>query len=272
MPKNPDLVPTVIVDVNGRTTIVHKLRNLFSSSKSQATASRIPAPVTKGAVVLKSALVDELMRSVSMAAGLTDKSDIERLGKNLHANFSEDALCFFCRVMAREDGFSVGAAKQIAGWNFPYESDGVIDNNGLEVTIRNNALFYPILGVEDYDELYGLVRGTQNTYQDADEEHDFRSLDKRGIEQCAALMMTTKKLNEQYPLPLSDDGHPVKRYLYGGAKVWSLRSRQLYSLVMDRPEDMDKIVEMVVKHRTTNRASLNGLLMGIDAPLAEGAL
>jgi hypothetical protein len=269
MPKNPDLVPTVIVDVNGRTTIVHKLRKLFSSSGSRSSGSRIPAPVT---TTPKSVVMNELMKSLPDAAGLTDKTTIEDLRRGLNDNYPLGTLRYIRAIMERGDDFSVSVAKHLAQQDFPADGSAKVHGDHIEVTLRNNVMFSQILGIDDYDEVNGLVRGTQNMNSDLIEMRNLLYLGEPEIKQFAAVAKATRALRDQYPLSLSDANHPVREYQYGEATTWSLNSRDLYALLMERPESMDEIVEVVVKHQTTERYRIWGLMLDAEGPMAEGAL
>lgn len=270
MPKNPDLVPTVIVDVNGRTTVVHKLRKMLSST-SKRSGSKMPVPSIPGERAWKSTIVKTLMKTAPSAAGLTDKDAITKMEKNLFMNFTESSLRFFCEVMAREDGTSAAVAKQLAQCKFPDDNSARIVADRLEKKIRTNIMFCDSLNTDDYDEIKELVLGLRQQlpfYQT-----DLWSLNERRWGQAVAVVKATKRLTEEYPASIDNESHPVDQYSHS-VKGWEslVLDVQLFEMVMSRPEDMDQIVDAVIENKTSNPEIINGVMMGISAPLADGAL
>jgi hypothetical protein len=177
-------------------------------------------------------------------------------------------------ILERGDRFSASMAKHLVRRELDGSPLSVTPNNDwLEITIRNNDMFGPMLGTDDYEELDGLVCGTQNLSDDLRELRDLTSLDKRQVEQFVAVAKAVRMLRDQYPLPLHDTNHPVREYQYGDTATWSIRfGGGLYGLLLERPEAVDKIVDVVIKHQTRERNRIWGLMMDAEGPMAEGAL
>jgi hypothetical protein len=218
-------------------------------------------------------VMNELMKSLPNAAGLTDEAAIESLRSGLNSNYPLGTLRYICTIMERGDEFSASVAKHLAQQDFPTDGSAKVHGDHIEVTLRNNAMFSQILGIDDYDEVNGLVRGTQNMSSDLIELRNLRYLGEPEIKQFVAVAKAIRALRDQYPLPLTDTNHPVKEYQYAGAPAWSLRgSGGLHALLRERPEAVDEIVDVVVTHQTTDRHKVWGLTMGIEGAIAEGAL
>jgi hypothetical protein len=273
MPKNPDLVPTVIVDVNGRTTIVHKLRRLFGGSSSPS-ASRIPAPSpTPAAPVLKEgaskpAVVKSLMKMLPVKA---DRTEARVLSNNLYNHFPLESLKWFAGVLADGGTLAEGVGNHLATAHFTVGVVGQIDAAQVEKEIINNVFFYPLLGIDDYAEVKKLVWSLKMTDKFKD-VNDFSTLSEDEKNRCAATMVAAYELKKKYPAVGGHPLHPVDTpSLLPGVKGAILKE-PLYSFVFNNPNEMAEIVDTVVEHKTMDPVELRGLMSGITRPLAGGAL
>ena len=265
MPKNPDLVPTVIVDVNGRTTVVHRLRQLFAASGASGGA-RIPAPVVASTTPPRKVVLKSLLNSLSESVQLTRRSDIKMLKEGLDYCFSDDSLRWLSEAVARKDSFGSAAAKQIVQYSSTWRQNLL----KLEPRLRSEAMFQDALDIDDYGTVHGLVYGLGFEFTKV---NDFRELDEHSLSQCVALMKTTHALSERYPvIDENHMDHPVYQVqTYLGFDGWILKD-PLHSLVMERPEDAEAIAEYAVQRHTTDANLIRALLSGIPSPLAEGGL
>lgn len=273
MSRNPDLVPTVIVDVNGRTTIVHKLRKLFGGS-SGASASRFPAPVASPESRLLSedaplpVVVKSLMKMLPLPE---DKSDVKILKNFLSNNFPVESLRWFAEVISRDGSLADGVRDHLVSAQFNVDFAGRIDGEKLEREIRKNAFFYPLLGIDDYAEVKSLVWSLNMTskFRNVD---DFSTLSEDKRDRCVATMVAAHELERNYPAVGQHPTHPVytPSLLHGG--TGKLLKEPLYSFVFDNPDEVAQIVDAVIEHKTMDPSVLRGLMTGIAAPLAEGTL
>lgn len=272
MSRNPDLIPTVIVDVNGRTTIVHKLRKLFGGS-SESSASRFPAPAAPASRLLSEdaplpVVVKSLMKMLPLPE---DRSDVRILRNYLSNNFPVESLRWFAEVISKDGALADEVSDQLVAAQFDVDVMGGIDGEKLEREIRKNVFFYPLLGIDDYAKVKELVWSLKLTdkFKDVD---DFSTLSEDEKNRCVATMVAAHGLKRNYPAVGGHPTHPVytPSMLRGG--TGAVLKEPLYSFVFDNPDEVDEIVAAVIEHKTMDPSVLRGMMSGITAPLAEGTL
>lgn len=271
MPKNPDLVPTVIVDVNGRTTVVHKLRKLFGGSLSSSSTARIPAPAVPGPGARKITVVNSLMKMLPVPA---DKSQAKRLSHNLQSYFPLESLRWFAEVLSEGGPLAKGVGKHLTGAYSTQGYEGYVAKlqaEDVETGIRNNVMFYRLLDADNYAEVDSLVHGLglSEPFHDV---VDFTGLEEAISNQCVAVMTAARDLIAKYPGGSYEPSLPVSLSAAWDDNEWAVLKEPLFSFVMDNPDEVTEIVDAVVKYRTTDITVLRGLMTGIHLPLAGGAL
>jgi hypothetical protein len=270
MPKNPDLVPTVIVDVNGRTTVVHKLRKLLGGA-----ATRIPSPakIPTGSLPGEGAstpagAVKSLMRMLPVPA---DKAVARELSDSLSSHFSVESLNWFAGVLAEGGPLAEGAGKHLASTRFADGEEGQTEAADLEAEVRSIAAFFPLLGVEDYAEVRGMVWSLRLTPRFA-EARDFAAWTEDQRERCAATMIAASEVAMRYPAPLHEEGYPVFTHSRRTGGKGSVLNEPLFSFVFDNHDERAEIVDAVVESKSMDPEMLRGVMGGITLSLADGGL
>lgn len=147
-----------------------------------------------------------------------------------------------------------GVAAQIsAGYN-PYAI-----NDAIHLHRKTEAKDY-LRTVSDVSALY---------YYERVNVHDDLSIADEDIQQqCIALMKFARRIDTlpQEPSPFLD---------YTDGLEYDLRiinDEGLVNLIANRPGDVEKIAEIVIEYRTSDAATVNGILEGELPPLANGHL
>lgn len=262
MSRNPDLVPTPIVDVNGRLTVVHKLRGMFSK------APKIPAP---GPTVAGSTPAMAAKSLTKMLPVPTDKADAQELSDRLSSHFSDESLNWFAGVLSEGGPLADGVGKHLANARFYDGETGESDAESLEIEVRNNVAFFPLLGIDDYAEVRGMVRSLTLAERFGG-TRDFTTMSEDQRERCAAAMIAAQEVASRYPVPLHEEGYPVFMHSRRTGGVGSVLNEPLFSFVFDNPDERAEIVDAVVSSKSMNPEVLRGVMSGITLPLAEGAL
>lgn len=269
MSRNPDLVPTPIVDVNGRLTVVHKLRSMFSK------APKIPAPgpavagsTPGGSVSTPAVAVRQLMRMLPVP---TDKIEVQELSDRLSSNFSTESLDWLSGVLSEGGPLAEGVGKQIVDARFGEGESGITEAEAFEIDVRNNVAFYPLLGIDDYAEVRGMVwsLGLAERFGGT---RDFTPMSEDKKQRCAAAMIAARDVASRYPVPLHEEGYPVFMHKRRIGGIGSVLNEPLFSFVFENPDERAEIVDAVVASNSMNPEVLRGVMSGVTLPLAEGAL
>lgn len=169
--------------------------------------------------------------------------------------YSEATLRNIEPAIQEENGIATGIAEQI--------------NGGYNHNVINDTLhFHRKTGATDYLRTIADVSAL-NYYGAVNQHIDLSSADEHVQQQCIALMKFAKLIDtfpEEGPSPFleyHDDLHYDLRVI---------KDDQLERLIVDRPDDVERIAEIVLKHRTSNAAAINGILEGAFPPVAEGYL
>lgn len=240
MPRNPNLVPTVITDVNGRTTTVHKKRG------DTTTAAKLPAPT---AVDLAASIVT-LMRKIRP---LVDR-DNHDLRNELQARYYPEAMQRIEAALRHGGPLGEGVAVHLF--------------NGTHGWIVTESLhYYPKLGIEEFNRVARLVfslssyDGAQKSPSDSEEQG------------YVNLMLLTHLIDTMSTIASDDPSHPLE---YNNENDnWSvakIRNAALVDYIITTPDDMNELAEIIIKYGVTDPNTIMGIREGIAPALAEGTL
>jgi len=200
-----------------------------------------------------------------------NKDKAKRLSDNLHRHFSVESLHWFDEVLSEGGPLAYGVGKHLTGTQFTMGTLAKIDADDVETDIRNNVMFYKLLGADDYAMVDDLVHGLWVSEQ-FNEVVDFTGVTEPVRDQCVAVMTAALNLSLRYPAVSSHRSHPVKFSSTWDDNKSRVLKEPLFSFVMDNPSEVAEIVDTVIEHKTTDTSVLRGLMSGIQLPLADGAL
>jgi hypothetical protein len=185
--------------------------------------------------------------------------DLHSIEKNLREKYSMDFLRFYQKVLKGD---------LLVAEDF----SRLIRDSAGEREITETHFFYTLLKADCFIDAYGLVSCLRR-YESLKGRADFRSSGDRVREQCLAVMRATVKLEDECKLDLADHQHPVQSFrTWQGVTKLSIKNTGLAELILNRPQDMEKIVDIVVTQRVTTPNTILGLLEGLTPAMAEGAL
>ena len=236
MPRNPDLVPRVITDVNGRVTTVYLKPAGTSSGKT------LPAPVLPNGN-----LIDSLVVRAGELLGLGDRGRHDlRLALR---QYSPGFLSWLTPVLG-EDG---EMSSRIAG---------MVNNGYKESLIRDSMLFQRLLSETGHhispSHLPSLVRGLSR-YDQFDDVVEFGLEDEKVQNQCIALLLVAAELASG---PLTDHAMDRNRII----------DDSLVGLILERTEDAALLAGVIREHHVIDPTTILGVLDGTTPSLASGAL
>ena len=140
--------------------------------------------------------------------------------------------------------------------------------NGVVSTLVNDSIhFYWKTKSDDYWQTIAGVSALTH-YAALSMHDDFSTADDRVQQQCMALMKFTRLIDTlpQEPSPFLDyvDDFRID------ARI--INDESLITLITNRPDDVERIAEVVIEHRTSNGPAINGILEGALHPVSEGYL
>lgn len=211
--------------------------------------------------------------------------------QNLRASLMSEAcpvesLHWFAGMLAAGGAPASDLREQLASKHL---LDGPVHDwyvRGIEVHVRNNLLFLPLLG-EEYQVVDALVRGLR--YSDrflvassgvvrcaAPRVKDFSLCGDEELGGYVAVMRAALELRGRYP---ETGAHPVTEYSLprhtASRQVAYILGEPLFSFVFDNPDEVERIVGLVVSRRMTDPVALRelmGVASSVTAPLVAGAL
>lgn len=201
-----------------------------------------------------------------------DSTEARVLSNNLYNHFPMESLKWIAGVIDEGGTLADGVANHIVTTEFMEGVVGEIEAAQAEKEIRNNAFFFPFLGVDDYAEVNGLVWCLKltATFKNV---NDFTTLTDDERERCVATMIAAHELKGRYPAAINYPSHPVYvPTLMRQGGHGAVLNDPLFSFVLNNPGEVREIVETAVEHGTMDPVELRGLMSGITRPLAGGAL
>lgn len=253
MPRNPNLVPTVITDVTGKTTTVHKKPDLPLLSRL-----RFPSPSMSGIAtgLAKRKQVAALVARLDELIDFKYKTNSQNMDRKLSKEASPEFLKELPELLNGDPEIAAGTAT-------------LLDKSALnEQRIREVAHFHPILGFDSYWETHAVVYGLRTT--DFEYHEDLRQEETEGP--CIALMKATCAILKNLEMDVENDQHPVRHMEVWSGHLTLLKDKNLANLILERHEDAERIAEIVVKYQTGDANAVLGILEGAPPAIANGAI
>lgn len=268
----PNLIPTTIVDRNGKTTTVHKKTHRGS------TIPTIPSPMTKDVRVKRAATAQLLARRVNELLELPvygapdQKKLLNMLGKTYSMRFTNELESLF----AEDTDEAKGVASQIMKGKSEYQ-------------IGETRHFYRVMPERGYNTVLPLVESLRY-YHGRKKIDDLRNTKPAINQQNIALIKVTDALNKlskktmiqkapdmyivmgRSQQPAHNDTLTFVTLDINQNPVMKIRNEDLYALVLERADDADEIVKIIEEYELTTAQPIRGILEGIIPSLADGML
>lgn len=255
MPSNPHLIPTVITDINGKTTTVHK-----KPASTRASSPGLPAPALSGVrkpsrVELTNQALEELSRHSVPTTG------------TLSADMMRDSLNGCSDSFLERMGSLIGGDNRIA--------NGIAEQliaDEPEQDIVECAHFYNVLDIPLYRKAQSLIKSVTQ-YEAFSVHDDLSKADDEVQAQCLAVMQATRIVEAECGLAADDPSHPLEHLNTRSPWPWLLfKDESLVDLIRERPQDAEKIARVAAGHHTSDPNTVLGIMNGVTPSLAEGSL
>jgi hypothetical protein len=250
MPLNPTLIPTLTVDVNGRTTTVHKLPQ--GSTDRMMSIPAPGSPVSNKSQMMRESRVNKLAQHVADLTG--DDDDIS----GQISRYSDGFLDRIEELFDSESDLATPVAGQIVG-------------RENERFISECIHFYPKMDHEDYGEASSYVRSLRlypelrhaSSLTRGEQEH-----------QSLALMEATRIIHEKTPPSFfADPSHPLEyRSTDSDWDLKIIKQARLVNFIVRNPDRAEAIGKVVARYGFTEPASILAVMGGTIPALADGAL
>jgi hypothetical protein len=247
--KNNSLVPTTVTDKNGKITTVHK------KPQTAAVALSFPSPKLspeEDANKLRLALTARIIElyDASHSSGFNYrgylKKDMER--------YSERTLQTIDLALKNNGNFAECVAESIV-------------HGANESTLNETIHYYRKSGSDDYLRTAAEMQALGH-YPVVSENGDLSVVDEQTQKQCLALMKFPRLVDT-----LPESPSPFLNYVEGEAyDSRVINSESLVALIAQRPDDVERIAEIVLQYRTSNGAAVHGIMEGALPTTAEGYL
>lgn len=260
MNRNTRLVPTPIVDKNGKPTVVHRKPPKASSG------AVIPGPITEPAGTSRRAVVERVSRIVESIMDSTDVNrGIERgmVRKMMDELHSTEFLLSMEKYLGSTGSESVGVAEQIS-------------YGESERPILETLHFHSQLEGANYTRTAAQVESLR-FYQIAPSGADLLGGDELVQEQLLAVLKVTdaieRTLTSRVPVGVDAD-HPLRHIhtSFMGQPVHELRDYALVELVKERSAEADQMSAIISEYKTYDPQVIRGILDGVTPSLAIGSL
>lgn len=248
---NNNLVPSPIVDKNGRYTTVYRRMD-----EPASTAVGIPAPIVSGVSEREiEARVKRIMDEVSEIVSFFDEVAYEEAESTVRA-YSPELLV---RI---EDAFQELETSTIAAL--------LIQDGEDEAMVSEFIEYVPDLnGIDNFFEAKRAVMSLRGDfYPGLPESADYGSAESHVKEQCHALMKVTSALKTEEAGEL----RLVTLSAEPNERAWIIADQRLISLVLERPQDVDLIVKTIKEKHTGDFGVMHAVLHAESLPLADGSL
>jgi len=244
MKNNHELIPAIITDKNGKITTVYK--------KPQNTTVTMPLPSPslpqhKSINDVRTAVIERVAELYNM----THESGFDyrpSLAKGVQ-RYLEETLHIVDLALRKDGDLAQGVAKSIV-------------HGESELIVKESIHYYEKTNSDNYWRTVSEVRALRH-YTAVNIHMDLTEVDSNIQKSCIALM--------RFP-PLIDV-FPRSPFLnYSESDHYFINNDDLATLITQRPDDIEKIAEIVLQYGTSDAAAINGLLDGALPALAEGHL
>lgn len=247
MPRNANLIPTLVTDKNGKLTTVYR------KPQVSPVATSVPAPP-----VAAKKDTNEVRRAVTER--IIELRDVQSGGPFDHAAYIADEVQKYSERTLRN--------VELALLGNDYElAEAVAEQIGLaqtEFTVNTSIHFYWRSESDDYWKTVAEVSAL--LHYPFINQYDDLTVDETIQQQCLALMKFTRLIDK---LPYSPHLDYIDDQNYD-ARV--INDESLVALIVNRPEDVERIAEIVIEYGTSNGPTINGIMAGELPAVAEGYL
>lgn len=242
------LVPTPVVDRNGRLTTVHK-----RADQPVKNAATIPAPVAAvKAQPSKAKLVSALADAMDDVLYLDEPEQKDYLIENLEAH-DADFLANLQREMGNGNDFIPST---------------LVNDHETKEYINEVLRFADHTGQETFPETCALIRSL-HLYPQLPNYPDFSEAPEEVQEQCIALMKTANAVANFS----SDAGKELETVAVPEREdVFVLRDDALVQAVLAAPENAERLITVIEEQRTGRFAVIDAYLNGGTSPMVSGVL
>lgn len=247
---NPNLIPTLITDRNGKLTTVHKRPQALSQ------AALLPSPAlqpVKDRKHLEKGVYEGLLAVFTKMHEVTEQGRTD-LSNDLRG-YSESTLHSLSLIFTQDDDLARGVALHMM-------------QGESEALVNETIFFYRLTDSHDYWKTAAEVRAL-GQYAPVSFYNDLSKEDEYVTDICLALMKVSRLIDT-----VPDNPSPHLEYTPTG-NLWDMaviKDEELVNFIATRPEDADEIAEIIRDYDTTNPAAINGIMQGNTPSLAEGTL
>lgn len=245
------LVPTAIVDKNGRLTTVHR-----RAASSVPKPSDFPSPVPRLAERSKQEIIPGIIDELNELK-MIDAGDVEYLTEKL----DEYTLDFLVRAEA-------------ALQESPEMSSlvGLLIESGADEFHINEAIrFFPEMESRDFWDALRLIKTLHGYYPSLPEEDDYSKASPAVQSQCSALLKVTSAVR----LSTRDERGTMRMISVGDKnfdRVAILNDERMIALVLDNPEQAERIIEIITDRGSAEFGMVHAVLHAESLALASGTL
>lgn len=242
------LTPTTITDKNGKQTTVYKKQQSATARQKQ-----LPSP----ALPLNNDLTKKRMAVAERIIGLSGRLNDRTLHSYVFTevqDYSASTVANIERALQNDDQLARSVAEDLV--------------NGEEGKFVSEALhFYWKTGSTDYQGIALDVR-TLTHYPPFIVHRELIDTDENTQKQCLAFLRFPHLIDTppNYPSPF------INYINYDDRQMKYIKDQTLVNLIANRPDDIERIAEIILQHRTSDGATINGILEGTLPSLAEGQL
>lgn len=250
------LVPERRPDKNGRMVT----RHVLPVTKEYKSVSRIPAPVAKKQD--RNSIIFSLTRSISeqMGFALHDQNEWYEIETSLD-EYSDKMLERLSAAWQPRTQIATAIAKMV------YHGES-------EDFIREFATFGGVISDETtgMEMAMSFVRSLHH-YKQLPQVDDYSTANKKTKEACRALMVLAERLRDERK-QFSSDSPPVigVPHDYDSYNTPVVQGDSLIQLVVDRPDDVQRIGDIVIARRTTDAQTIVDVMDYDIKSLSNGVL
>lgn len=250
MTNHQDLTPTTITDKNGKITTVHKKPQQKNNASTPLPSPSLPRH--KSMTDLRSSVTERIAELYNQ----NHQSAFDYrpyLAKEIQ-QYPEQTLRTIDHALQTDNDLAQGIAESIV--------------HGESMTVLKETLhYYQKTESENYWRTASEVRALEH-YTAIDTLSDLTAVDEDTQKSCIALMTFPRLIDNlpATPSPFLDyiaDEHYDRRII---------KDDDLATLIAQRPDDTERIAEIVLQRGTTDAPTINGLLDGALPALADGHL
>jgi hypothetical protein len=248
-----NLIPTPVVDKNGRQTTVYRRAEETVSHATGIPAPMVAAPVQDEVEKRINRIIDEIGESVSLA----DQEDREAIRSTLET-YSPEFLIEVEEALQHLETVTIASLLIAAG-----ESEPLV----------NEALtFMPEMEVVGFHESFRLVQSLHRDYYPGlPKVENYGAADDHLQSQCLAILKVSLAMKRH-----SDDRDGDLRMADVGRRnidrAAIMADQRMIALVLERPNDVDLITDTIKERRTGEFGVIHAVLSNEAIALSSGTL